>query len=209
MLVIACGALAKEIQALKQANGWEQIKIQCIDAELHNRPLEIPDRLDQLLETMAPDYEHVFVGYADCGTGGYIDQVIAKHATPEKPIERLPGAHCYAFFAGLERFDEIAADEIGSFYLTDFLARHFDRLIMRGMGLEKHPELIPMMFGNYKRMVYLSQTHDPKLLAMAEAAAKRLDLEFVQHHTGYGLLADGLQQQVIAIQPDTRSAGSY
>ena len=201
LLVIACGALAKEIQQLKLLNDWQHIRIQCLDAELHNRPEWIAGKLRTKLAEQRNQYKHIFIAYADCGTGGDIDRVIAEFSTPDSPIERLPGAHCYAFFAGIKAFDKLAEEALGTFYLTDFLAQHFERLIIRGMKLDKHPEIKPMMFGNYTRLVYLSQIHDEKLVKAAQQAAEYLGLEFEQQHTGYGLLESGLQAQVINFQP--------
>lgn len=200
LLVIACGALAREIQQLKLLNNWQHLRIQCLDAELHNRPERIAGKLREKLEELHAQYQHIFIAYADCGSGGEIDQVIAEFSSDVRPIERLPGAHCYAFFAGLERFDELAEQAIGSFYLTDFLAQHFQRLIVKGLKLDQHPELLPMMFGHYTRVVYLSQTHNPTLLLAAQQAAGYLGLEFEHQHTGYGLLESGLQTQVINFQ---------
>ena len=200
LLVIACGALAREIQQLKLLNDWQHLRIQCLDAELHNRPERIAGKLREKLEELHAQYQHIFIAYADCGSGGEIDQVIAEFSSEAHPIERLPSAHCYAFFAGLERFDELAEQAIGSFYLTDFLAQHFQRLIVKGLKLDQHPELLPMLFGHYTRVVYLSQTHNPTLLQAAQQAAEYLGLEFEHQHTGYGLLESGLQTQVINFQ---------
>ncbi|PID44407.1 MAG: hypothetical protein CSB47_11235 [Proteobacteria bacterium] len=201
LLVITCGALAREIQQIKLLNDWRHIRIQCLDAELHNHPKLIAGKLREKLTLLRDDYENIFIAYADCGTGGDIDRVIAEFSHVDSPIERLPGAHCYAFFAGLETFDELAEEAIGTFYLTDFLAQHFDRLIIRGMKLDQHPELKPMMFGHYTRLMYLSQTHNEKLKNAAQQAADYLGLAFETRHTGYGLLESGLQAQVINFQP--------
>lgn len=128
-------------------------------------------------------YDQIFIGYADCGTGGLLERVCA-----EEGVEMLAGAHCYQFFATAPRFDELQDHEIGSFYLTDFLVKHFDRLVWQGLGIEQHPELLPMYFGNYTRLVYLAQTDDPSLVERAEAAAARLGLSLVVEPTGYGEL---------------------
>ena len=197
LLVIACGALAREIQQLKLLNSWEHIRIQCLDAELHNRPNLIAGKLREKLQQNRDEYSNIFIAYADCGTGGDIDRVMAEFSNEECPIERLPGAHCYAFFAGIEVFNEMSEEALGTFYLTDFLAQHFDRLIIKGMKLDKHPELKPMMFGNYTRLVYLSQIHNEKLHIAAQKAADYLGVEYEHRHTGYGLLESGLQTQVI------------
>ncbi|WP_298610509.1 DUF1638 domain-containing protein [uncultured Thiothrix sp.] len=187
VLVLACGALAREIQQLKLINGWEHLKIKCLEADLHNRPERIPERIRADIQRYRPKYSQIFVAYADCGTGGLLDKVLA-----EENIERLPGAHCYATFAGQQPFAELAEAELGSFYLTDFLARHFERLVIKGMQLDKHPELLPLYFNHYKRLVYLAQTSNPDLLAKAQAAAEFLHLEFKLVPTGYGELATEL-----------------
>jgi hypothetical protein len=170
-LIIACGALARELNWLKSTNQWTEVEIQCLDAALHNRPELIPEHLSDLLERTVDDYDHIFVAYADCGTGGRIDQVLAPFG-----VSRLPGAHCYEFYAGSERFQALADKEPGTFYLTDFLVRHFDRLVIGDLKLDEHPELELMLFGAYKRMVYLAQTDKPELLALAHEAADRLSL---------------------------------
>lgn len=188
VLVIACGALAREIIALKRLYRWDHLDMQCIDARLHNRPSLIPDRLRQKIRENQNRYDEIFVAYADCGTGGAIDSVIA-----EEGIERLPGAHCYQFFAGRDRFAELSDAEPGSFYLTDFLAQHFEKLIVRPLKLNIHPELRDAYFGNYRKLVYLSQTNNAELMQAAKAAANRLDLIFEHVHCGYGELEHGLK----------------
>ncbi len=196
VLIIACGAIAKEILQVKQLNHWDHVKLQCLDAELHNYPEKIPEKLQAAIDKNRDQYEHIFVGYADCGTGGYIDRIIEAEG-----LERLPGAHCYAFFRGIADFEVLAAEELGTFYLTDFLARHFERLIIRGFKLDKHPELIDMMFGSYKRLVYLSQTDDMALMEAAQKAAQYLGLDFRHIHTGYGELESSLNVQSIRWHP--------
>ncbi len=188
-LVIACGALAHEITALTKANDWSQLKVQCLPADLHNTPQKIPEAVRQKIQSARASYSNIFVAYADCGTGGMLDKVLQ-----EEKVERLPGAHCYAFFTGQEAWEELAEEELGTFFLTDFLARHFDRLILHGMGIEKYPELLPQIFANYTRLVYLAQKPTPELQARAEAAAKHLGLSYIYRETGYGELADGLKK---------------
>jgi hypothetical protein len=191
LLVIACGALAREIDQLKRLNGWEHLHMQCIDARLHLRPALIPDRLRKKIQDNKDKYKHIFVAYADCGTSGGIDQVLK-----EEGVERLPGAHCYQFFAGSDRFEALSEEEPGTFYLTDFLSQHFDRLVIRPLQLDKHPELRDAYFGNYRRLVFLSQTRNEKLLLAAKSAADRLSLEFEHVHCGYGELEQGLRSQL-------------
>jgi hypothetical protein len=183
-LVIACGALARELQAITERHRLD-IEIECLPAILHNRPSEIPEavraRIARARERSPGD--RILVGYADCGTGGHLARVCA-----EEGVEMLEGAHCYQFFATSERFEQLQDDALGSFYLTDFLVRHFDRLIWEGLGLAEHPELRSDYFGNYTRLVYLAQTDDPSLVEAAEAAAERLGLELTVVSTDYGEL---------------------
>ena len=190
VLVIACGALAREIDELKRSYGWEHLHLSCLDAKLHHRPGLIPARLREKIRRNKERYDKIYVGYADCGTRGEIDRVIAEEGPG---IERLPGVHCYQFFAGADRFAAIADEEPGTFYLTDFLAEHFDRFVIEPLKLDQHPELFDAYFGNYRRVVYLSQTQDDALLAAAQDAAKRLGLDFEHVHCGYGELEVGLR----------------
>lgn len=202
VLVIACGALARDVIALKRHHGWHHLDVQCIDARLHNRPALIPARLQKKIRDNADRYDRIFVAYADCGTGGEIDRVIA-----EEGVERLPGAHCYQFFAGAERFAELADSEPGTFYLTDFLARHFDRLVIEPLGLDTHAELRDAYFGNYTRLVYLSQTTDPALEQRAREAAQRLRLTFEHVHCGYGALERDLRAWISETDKDQHENG--
>lgn len=202
VLVIACGALAREIAALKNRFGWRHVDVQCIDARLHNRPERIADRLREKIRDNRGRYEHMFVAYADCGTRGEIDRVLAT-----ENVERLPGAHCYQFFAGSERFDALAEAEPGTFYLTDFLARHFEKLVVRPLKLDTHVELRDACFGHYTRLVYLSQTKDAELERRARQAAEYLGLAFEHVHCGYGALEHDLKHWLTKVehgQKDTR-----
>ena len=192
ILVIACGALAREIETLKQVNGWQHLHVQCIDAALHNTPDAIPARVDALLEHTAEQYQHRFVAYADCGTGGRLDAVLAKWN-----VARLPGAHCYEFFATPEVFHPMAEAEPGTFYLTDFLVRHFDRLVIGALKLDSHPELRDMLFGNYTRVLYLAETDNAELRKQAAVAAEQLALPLEILQSGMGLLETALAEQVL------------
>jgi len=190
VLVVGCGALGRELVALTA--GLPNVEIACLPPDLHNRPGGIPGAvLDRIRRGRADGFEQVFVAYADCGTGGLLDRVLQ-----DEGVERLPGAHCYEFFAGRTAFAEMADDEPATFWLTDFLARNFERLVIRGLGIDRHPELEAVYFGNYRRVVYLSQTDDLELLDLARAAADRLGLDFEHRHTGYGELATSLQAAV-------------
>jgi hypothetical protein len=190
VLVVGCGALGRELVELTRT--LPNVEIACLPPDLHNRPGGIPGAVrDRIRRGRADGYDQVFVAYADCGTGGMLDRVLE-----EEGVERLPGAHCYEFFAGRPAFAEMADDEPATFWLTDFLAYNFDRLVIRGLGIDRHPELESVYFGNYRRVVYLSQTDDPGLLDLARAAAVRLGLHFEHRHTGYGELATSLQAVV-------------
>jgi hypothetical protein len=198
LLVIACGALAHEIVWLQKVNGWAQIDLQCLDAELHNKPKLIPQKLRAALEKNRGQYQYIFIGYGDCGTGGEIDRIIAQEIdTGNKKIDRLPGAHCYSFYAGEERFNDLAEQELGTFYLTDFLVENFDRLMVKGLKLDKFPQLRDQYFDHYRLVVYLSQRLDTELVDKAKAAAEFLGLAFRHEHSGYGDLETGLQEQVL------------
>jgi len=181
-LVIACGALAREFMAVKAANRWgEEINVTCLPAIWHNRPEKIAPGVRAKIRAARGKYERIFVLYGDCGSGGELDRVLE-----EEGIERIEGPHCYHFFSGAPLFDRLVEAEIGTFYLTDYLTRHFDRLIWKGLGLEKHPELKDAYFGNYRKLVYLAQTEDENLTTKARKAAERLGLEFERHFTGMG-----------------------
>ncbi len=192
VLVIACGALAKEIVGLKQLNGWSHLKIQCLPADLHNRPEKIPGTVRDAIEKYREVFEHIFVAYADCGTGGALDKVLAEFG-----IERLAGTHCYEFYSGAAEFAGLADDEPGTFYLTDFLTRHFNRLVKEGLGLDRHPELMTAYFGNYRRLVYLSQTESGELEQAAREHADYLGLEYLHRHTGLDPVARNLGEHVV------------
>jgi hypothetical protein len=187
MLILACGAIAREVLAVIRLNGWTHVDVRCLPAKLHSTPERIAGAVDAKLTEMAGRYEHVFVAYADCGTAGALDLVLERHG-----VERIPGAHCYGFLAGNDAWDAMQEDEPATFYLTDFLARHFEALVVRGLKLDVHPQLLPMMFGNYRRLVYLAQTDDPALHDRAVAAAAFLGLAFEQRRTGYGELIPSL-----------------
>ena len=191
VLVVACGAIAREVLAVIDLNGWTHVTLQCLPGKLHNTPREIAGKVDaKLTEAEASgDYDSMFVAYGDCGTAGALDDVLAAHG-----VDRLPGDHCYGFFAGVEEFAAMHEDNPFTFYLTDFLCRHFDRLVVQGLKLDSHPELLPMYFGNYRRVVYLSQTEDPALVERGGAAAEFLGLEFEHRPSGYGDLRPSLER---------------
>jgi hypothetical protein len=183
--LVACGALAREVLALIEINRFSHIETRFLASGLHNKPNEIPAAVDAALEEIAPHCSRLYVGYADCGTAGALDKVLHKHGAT-----RIGGAHCYAFYLGLETFDGLQEDEPGTLYLTDFLARQFDTLIFEPLGLDRHPELRDAYFGNYTRVMHLAQTSDAGLDAKARNAAGRLGLRYERRDTGYGMLAD-------------------
>jgi hypothetical protein len=187
-LLIACGALAREVLALIRLNAWDHLELTCLPAKLHNRPERIPEAVRAKIRTARPRYQRILVLYGDCGTGGRLDAVLA-----EEGVERIPGPHCYAFYSGLDDFLAQAEAEPACFYLTDYLVRHFATLIIKGLGLDRHPELLPLYFGNYDKLVYLAQAPDPQLERKAKAAALRLGLAYEHRRTGYGDLQDFLR----------------
>jgi hypothetical protein len=186
-LLIACGALAREIVWLTRANAWTHLTVACLPAHLHNTPQLIADAVRRKIADARGRFERILVLYGDCGTGGLLDEVLRA-----EQVERIGGPHCYSFYAGAANFDALMEEEPGSFFLTDYLVRHFQRLIVEGLGLDRHPELLADYFGNYRRLVYLAQTDEPALTKSAEAAAKRLGLAFARRFTGYGDLAEFL-----------------
>jgi hypothetical protein len=190
VLLIACGALAREIVELIEKNRWTGFDVACLPAKWHNTPQFIPEGVRAKIRANKSRYRKIFVLYGDCGTGGLLDKVLE-----EEGVERIEGPHCYAFFSGNEAFAAHAEDEITAFYLTDYLARHFDKLVWQGLGIAEHPELLPMYFGNYTKLVYLAQTRDPTLQMKARAAAARLGLEYEYRETGYGELETELRRR--------------
>jgi len=190
-LLILCGAIASETQAVLSASGLsDAVEITALPAIWHNFPDRIPEGVEAKAVQARKDRADrpVFVGYADCGTGGMLDEVCER-----LDLRRIAGPHCYSFFAGEARFNALADAELGTFYLTDYLARYFEPLIWEGMGLSANPEMRDAMFGSYTRLVYLAQTDNAKLTAQAEDAARRLDLRFERVFTGYGELGDFIE----------------
>lgn len=188
VLVIGCGALARELLDVVANNGLDNVRIECLPAIFHNTPEKIAPAVRDRLER-SDGYDKVFVAYGDCGTGGQLDAVLLEYGA-----ERLDGAHCYQFFAGQEEFIEIQEAELGTLYLTDYLARHFDRFVWQGLGLDRYPELLDDYFGNYKKVLYLAQTNNPDRDAQAEEAARRLGLEYERRFVGYGEIEPALVQ---------------
>jgi len=187
-LWIACGSLARELAAVRSRAGWRHVDIACLPPELHDRPERIPVGVRAALEAARGRYDEIFVAYADCGTGGGLDAVLSDYGA-----ERLPGAHCYEVFAGSACFEALQREEPGSFYLTDFLVRHFERLVIRSLGLDRHPELRSAYFGHYRRVVYLAQSPSPEREAAARRCAERLGLACEVRPTGLSGLERALR----------------
>jgi len=194
ILLIACGALAREILALIRINGWDHMTLTCLPAKYHLYPDKITEAVEQTVARHRDTYDRIFIVYADCGTGGLLQ---AK--CDELGVEMIAGPHCYSFFEGNDAFaDRSDAGEITAFYLTDFLVKQFDAFVWKPMGLDRHPELRDMIFGNYTKLVYQAQTEDPALLKKARDCADRLGLTFEYRFTGYGDLATALAAQAPA-----------
>jgi Protein of unknown function (DUF1638) len=186
-LLIACGALAREIAALTRANDWHGLKVHCLPAELHNRPERIAPAVREVVHANRERFARMFVVYGECGTRGALDALLK-----EEGLERLPGAHCYEFFATPQVFAQLSAAEPGTLYLTDFLLRHFERLVVKPLGIDRHPELIQEYFRHYRRLVYLSQAPSAQAIEQARQLAVRFGFEFEHRFTGYGELGTRL-----------------
>jgi hypothetical protein len=182
LVIVGCGALARELLAMTA--GIPGVRVEGVDARLHMRPERIADAVAAKVEVVRERFGRdvgIFVAYADCGTAGTLDAYLDREG-----LGRIDGAHCYEFYAGSAVYEALQEEEVGTFYLTDFLARQFDSIIWTGLGLDRHPELLPMYFENYRRVVYLAQSDDPELTARAKAAADRLGLAFERRWTGFG-----------------------
>lgn len=184
ILLLACGALAREILDLKSANAWDHLDLACLPAILHNTPEKIPAAVESAVARHRTEYDDIFVVYADCGTGGLL-----QAACDRLGIRMVEGPHCYSFFEGNGAFAARTEDEITAFYLTDFLVRQFDAFVWRPLGLDRHPDLRDMYFGHYTKLVYQAQTEDAALDARARDCAARLGLDYERRFTGYGDLA--------------------
>ena len=188
--IIACGMIAREVLAVNEQLGFDHIDLKCLPAAYHHFPEKIAPEMDLAIqEAKAEGFEHIFVGYADCGTGGELDKVCQKHG-----VERIEGPHCFSFYMGNQAFKDADDDYLTTFFITDFLARHFETFMKRPLGLDRHPELKEMYFANYTRALYLAQTEDAELQLNAKAAADFLGLEYEYCFTGYGDLTSAIQK---------------
>ncbi|RLJ41590.1 uncharacterized protein DUF1638 [Litoreibacter meonggei] len=188
VLLLACGALAREILAVKESNGWDHMTLACLPAILHNTPDKIVPAVREAVSKHKENFDKIFVVYADCGTGGLL-----KVACDEMGVEMVEGPHCYSFYDGNAEFE--ARGEVTSFFLTDFLCRQFDAFVTKPLGLDRHPELRDLYFGNYEKLVYQAQQRDPALEEKAKACAAFLGLEYEYRFTGYGDLETALTSQ--------------
>jgi Protein of unknown function (DUF1638). len=180
--------IAREVMAVNRQLGFDHIDLKCLPADFHHHPDRIAPAADRAIrEARAEGYDHIFIGYADCGTGGALDRVCAEHG-----VERIAGPHCFSFYQGNAAFAAAEDEMMMTFFITDFLARHFETFLIRPLGLDRYPELTETYFGNYDRALYLAQTNDPELEARARAGAERLGLRYERKFTGYGDLTSAL-----------------
>ena len=187
--VIGCGMIAREILAITEQLGLENIDLKCLPSMWHHYPDRIAPGVDAAIRKAKDDgFENIFVAYADCGTGGHLDDVCEKHG-----VKRIAGPHCFSFYMGNDAFEDQADDLLTSFFMTDFLARHFETFLVKPLGLDRHPELREMYFANYTRMLYIAQTDNEELTENAKKAAEFLGLEYEKRLTGYGDLTASLE----------------
>ncbi len=189
-LVICCGAVAREIVGVVRDNGWDHMKVECLPAKLHNEPEALPEGVRSKIQAGRDKFDHIIVLYSDCGTGGRMEKMLT-----EEGIDGIGGAHCYEVFAGREGFRDIIAEEPGCFFVTDFLARHFEKLVFQGLGLDRYPKLRDTYFAHYKKLIYLAQSDDGDLLARAERAAASVELDFEVRYTGVDGFASFLAER--------------
>ena len=182
--------IAREILAVCDQLDLHHIDLKCLPAMWHHHPEKIAPGVEKAIQDAREEgFEHIFVGYADCGTGGLLDKVCEAQG-----VERIAGPHCFSFYMGNQSFEDEADDLITTFFMTDFLARHFDTFFRKPLGLDRHPELRDMYFGHYERLLFIAQTADPELDAVARQAADYLGLEYERRLTGYGDLTPALQR---------------
>ena len=182
ILLIACGALAREVIQLIEMNNWRHLDVACLPAKLHHAPEQIPEAVRAKIRAARGRYAKIYVLYGDCGTGGLLDQVLEE----EGGIERIAGPHCFSFFAGNDAFAAAAEDDMTTFFLTDYFCRHFEKFVWQAVGLDRRADMVSFVFGNYEKLVYLAQTRDPALKARAREIAGRLGLAYAYRFTGYG-----------------------
>jgi hypothetical protein len=198
--LVICGALGREVKEIIDRRHWN-VDVYGVSALLHLYPSRIVDELREKLRALRPKYENLVVVYGECGMNGRLDSLLE-----EVGAARLPGPHCYEMYAGEERFQEIAEKRPGTFFLTDWLVRNFDRAVVRGLGLDRHPDLKPMLFGNYEAVLYLRQAPNPRLADKARDIAAYLELPLEINDVGLGELEERLAALVESADPPTRPA---
>ncbi len=208
VLLIACGALARELRLVLGQLVGVKVDVRYLPSALHNRPERIPGEVDAILDQLPQQGKgvRVLLGYADCGTGGLLDALITRRRHQGMTIDRLPGAHCYEFFAGSTTFAELTEQSLGTFYLTDYLALHFDALVWTGLGLDRHPQLRDAYFGNYDRVVLISQSRSDEVMTAAQGAAERLSLEFRHEHVGLDRFGETLHDVARRLVEETSNS---
>lgn len=190
-LLIACGALGREIIDLIEMNRWTHLDVTCLPAKLHHNPQLIPEAVRKKIRAGKDKFDKIYVLYGDCGTGGLLDKVLDE----EGGIERIPGPHCFSFFMGNDRFASYSEDEITTFYLTDYFCRFFEKFVWEALGLHKHRDMLEFIFGNYTKLVFMPQVEDPELELKAREIAVRLKLDYEYRFCGYGDLGTAIQAQ--------------
>ncbi len=196
-LMIACGALGREIVDLIELNRWRHLDVTCLPARLHHTPTQIPEAVRRKIRAARGQYEKIYVLYGDCGTGGRLDEVLRE----EEGVERIGGPHCFSFYGGNEAFAAGAEDDLTAFFLTDYFCRHFEKFVWQAFGLDRRSDMVRFVFGNYRKLVYLAQTRDADLEARAQAAARRLGLDYEYRFCGYGDLRSFMASKSDTLSP--------
>ena len=188
--IIACGAIVRELVAIANKRGWDY-ELTAVPAQLHNRPERIAPAVEKKLDAWAGRFDRILIGYADCGAVGALDTLLARYPH----AMRIPGPHCYEFYGGA-LFDQQAERQPGTFYLTDFLARHYEGLVIESLGLDRYPELRDTFFGNYEELLYLRQLPNQDESERAREAAKRLELAYREVDSGLEVLEERLTELI-------------
>jgi hypothetical protein len=188
--LVICGALGREVMEIVERRGWE-VDVFGIPALLHLYPARIVEELREKLHTLRPHYEKLVVVYGDCGTTGRLEPLLE-----EVGAVRLRGPHCYEMYAGEERFRELSENRPGTFFLTDWLVRNFDRAVIRGLGLDREPDLKSMLFKNYEVVIHLRQAPNPRLAEKARWIAQYFELPLETIDVGLGELEERLAELV-------------
>jgi len=196
-IFLACSALGKEVRAIIRKHGWHA-DFHPIDARYHLYPSKIEAAVERRLAETDGRYERRVVVYGHCGAQR-LDSIIAEHPGAVRTV----GPHCYEMYGGAD-FRRAVDEEPGTFILTDYLVRAWDKLVVKGLKLDAHPELVGLMFGHYRRMIYYSQEEDAALVAEAGRIARSLGLELMVRHVGYG----DLERRLVAIMEGREQPGA-